>query len=123
MGLKAIASALLTAGLCWLPIHLTEAQSSAESLQREFLHPPDSARPRVWWHWMNGNITQEGIQLDLQWMHRVGIGSGQNFDASVGTPKLVDQRLVFMTPPWNEAFRHAVTLADQLGLEVGIAGS
>jgi hypothetical protein len=42
---------------------------------------------------MNGNITKEGIRLDLEWMNRVGIGGFQNFDASLGTPKLVEQRL------------------------------
>ena len=32
---------------------------------------------------MNGNITKEGIKLDLEWMQRVGIGGFQNFDASL----------------------------------------
>jgi hypothetical protein len=123
VGQKIIAMGLLTSGLCWIPVHPTVAQSSDDQLQREFISPPDSAKPRVWWHWMNGNITQEGIKLDLQWMHRIGIGGLQNFDESVLTPKVVDQRLVFMTPPWNEAFRYAVTLANRLGLEVAIAGS
>jgi hypothetical protein len=124
MGKKAVAMSLLAAVLCWAPTHLTVAQSSQESLQREFLSPPNSARPQVWWQWVNGNITEEGIKLDLQWMHRVGIGGLQNFfDVSFGTPKVVDQQLVFMTPPWNEAFRYAVTVADELGLEFAIAGS
>ena len=47
---------------------------------------------------MNGNITKEGIALDLDWMKRVGIGGFQNFDAALGTPKLVDKRLVYTTP-------------------------
>ena len=47
---------------------------SGDKLQSGFENPPASARPRVWWHWMNGNITKEGIKLDLEWMHRVGIG-------------------------------------------------
>jgi hypothetical protein len=72
---------------------------------------------------MNGNVTKEGIQLDLEWMHRVGIAGMQSFDASLSTPKLVDEPLVFMTPPWNDAFRYTATLADQLGLELAIAGS
>ena len=25
------------------------------TLRAEFDSPPASARPRVWWHWMNGN--------------------------------------------------------------------
>ena len=82
-----------------------------------------SARPRVWWHWMNGNITKEGIKLDLEWMHRVGLGGFQNFDAALDTPQVVDKRLAYMTPEWKDAFKYATTLADQLGLEEAIAGS
>ncbi len=72
---------------------------------------------------MNGNITEEGIKLDLEWMKRVGIGGLQNFDAALATPKVVDKRLVYMTPEWKEAFRYAVEMADKLGLEVAIASS
>jgi hypothetical protein len=72
---------------------------------------------------MNGNITKDGIKLDLEWMRRVGIGGFQNFDAALSTPKLVDKRLVYMTPEWKDAFKYATTLADQLGLEEAIAGS
>ena len=66
------------------------AQQSADSLQSGFENPPSSARPRVWWHWMNGNITQEGIKLDLEWMHRIGLAGFQNFDAALNTPQVVD---------------------------------
>src|SRR3954469_25046126 len=92
------------------------AQNASDPLTAGFLNPPDSAKPRVWWHWMNGNITKEGIKLDLEWMRRVGIGGFQNFDAALNTPKLVDHRLVYMTPEWKDAFKYATELADQLGL-------
>jgi hypothetical protein len=72
---------------------------------------------------MNGNITQEGIKLDLEWMHRVGLGGFQNFDAALATPQVVEKRLVYMTPEWKDAFKYATTLADRLGLEEAIAGS
>src|SRR5256884_1323579 len=36
-------------------------QSFRDTLESGFVNPPDSAKPRVWWHWMNGNITKEGI--------------------------------------------------------------
>src|SRR3954451_5324226 len=76
---------------CCLPIALAVFAQSADqrdtrdALRRDFLNPPQGARPRVWWHWMNGNITQEGIKLDLEWMKRVGIGGLQNFDAALAT--------------------------------------
>jgi hypothetical protein len=100
----------------------TEADSS-DYLASGFAQPPNSAAPRVWWHWMNGNITKDGIKLDLEWMKRIGIGGFQTFDASLGTPQVVDKRLVFMTPDWKDAFSYATNLADQLGLEMAIAGS
>src|SRR5664280_3097333 len=99
------------------------SRASADSLKSGFVNPPQSARPRVWWHWMNGNITKEGIKLDLEWMHRVGVAGFQNFDAALDTPQVVDKRLAYMTPEWKDAFKYATTLADQLGLEEAIAGS
>jgi hypothetical protein len=116
LGLAAAIAALLGA---WV----VSAQNSGDALERGFHNPPDSAKPRVWWHWMNGNITKEGIQADQEWMKRVGIGGFQNFDASLNTPQVVEKRLVYMTPEWKDAFKFAATLADRLGLEMAIAGS
>jgi hypothetical protein len=102
---------------------MVSAQSSDDALERGFQNPPDSAKPRVWWHWMSGNITKEGIKADLEWMKRASIAGFQNFDAGLDTPQIVEKRLVFMTPAWKEAFKYTATLADQLGLEMAIAGS
>jgi hypothetical protein len=35
------------------------AQNSADPLSEGFKTPPNSAKPRVWWQGMNGNITKE----------------------------------------------------------------
>ena len=109
-------------GLLCLPVE-GRAQPGEDVLMREFSNPPESAKPRVWWHWMNGNITKEGIKLDLEWMHRIGLGGFQNFDASLETPQVVEKRLAYMTPDWKDAFKYATTLGDQLGLEEAIASS
>jgi hypothetical protein len=101
----------------------TPPQGNADSLKSGFVNPPHSARPLVWWHWMNGNISKEGIKLDLEWMHRVGIGGFQNFDAALATPQVVEKRLAYMTPEWKDAFKYATNLANQLGMEEAIAGS
>ena len=99
------------------------AQPADDPLFAGFQDPPQSARPRVWWHWMNGNITEDGIAKDLAWMKSVGIGGMQNFDASLFTPQVVENRLVYMTPEWKRAFRFAASQAAEHGLELGIAGS
>lgn len=99
------------------------AFAQPSTLQNGFQAPPDAAKPRVWWHWMNGNITKDGITKDLEWMKRVGIGGFQNFDASLFTPNVTPKKLVFMTPDWKDAFKHTTDLAQKLGLEMAIAGS
>jgi hypothetical protein len=107
--------------LAWmLPVF---ALAQSPSLQSGFRTPPNAAKPRVWWHWMNGNITKEGITKDLEWMNRVGIGGFQNFDASLFTPQVTPKKLVFMTPEWKDAFRHTTDLAKKLQLEMAIAAS
>src|SRR5438094_3647144 len=106
-----------------LGVSTATAQSTRDLLKSGFENPPQSARPRVWWHWMNGNITQEGIKLDLEWMHRVGIVGFQNFDAALQTPQVVDKRLAYITPEWKEAFKYAIHVGDQFGMELAIAGS
>ncbi|MCW1429490.1 glycosyl hydrolase [Novosphingobium sp. JCM 18896] len=97
--------------------------ASAPSLEDQFRDPPNAARPRVWWHWMNGNVTKDGIAKDMAWMKRVGIGGLQNFDANLNTPQVVKDRLIYMRPDWKDAFRFAATEADRLGLELAIAAS
>lgn len=99
------------------------SQVKNDSIFANFQSPPNAAKPRVWWHWMNGNITKDGIRKDLEWMHRVGIGGFQNFDAALATPQIVPKRLTYMTPDWKDAFRFTTKLADSLHLEMAIAGS
>ncbi|MFN3620387.1 glycosyl hydrolase [Sphingorhabdus sp.] len=117
----------LGAGVLLPPLALaqdgTTALPDAVSMQQAFLDPPAEARPRTWWHWMNGNVTKEGIAKDLAWLKKVGIGGVQAFDASLNTPQVVEERLVFMTPKWKDAFRFADSEAERLGLELAIASS
>ena len=99
------------------------ALAQQDPLAAAFANPPAPAHPRVWWHWMNGNITKDGITQDLEWMHRVGIVGFQNFDAALNTPKVVDQRLIYMQPGWQDAFKFAIDKGDSYGFEMAIAGS
>lgn len=92
----------------------------AQNLLQGFMHPGNEARPRVWWHWLNGNITQDGIRKDLAWMQRAGIGGVHNFDAGLLTPQMIPERLTYMTEKWQEAFALAVATADSMGMEYTI---
>src|SRR6266850_412123 len=60
---------------------------SFSDLEQGFLHPPDSARPWIFWFWLNGNITSNGITADLEAMKRVGIGGVSSWTWIKAPPK------------------------------------
>jgi len=91
------------------------AAEPGEELARSFATPPDSASPQTWWHWMNGNITKEGITADLESMRRLGIRGVEIFNVSEGIP---DGSAPYMSPQWLDLFRFAAAEADRLGMEV-----
>ena len=113
----------LTSMFAVLCLAVSAGQNTSNSLRSGFETPPESARPRVWWHWMNGNITREGITLDLDWMHRVGLGGVDTIDASLSTPQVVKNRVIYMTPEWKSDFLLATKLVDKYGMKMSINSS
>lgn len=107
------------------------AKAQLSPLAHGFQHPPSEARPRVWWHWMEGNVSKEGIALDLAWMKRIGLGGLQMFDANLGPlgvmtggmPLDLTPRVVFGTPEWQEHLRFATEQAHKNGLEFTVHAS
>ena len=91
-----------------------------------FMNPPREARPYVWWHWINGNTSKEGIRKDLAWMDRIGIAGFHQFDAGgammQSLPPVVEPT-PYLSDAWKENFAFAIRLADSLGMEVGIASA
>ena len=95
-------------------------QTTPDPLFSGFRNPPDSARPRTWWHWTNGNVTETGITKDLEWMKRVGIGGFQLADVSAGGGQEVEPKIHFGTEEWYHAVRHSAEEARRLNLEMSI---
>ncbi len=87
------------------------------SLQEAFRDPPPSARPWVYWFWLNGNITRQGITADLEAMQRVGIGGVLIMEVDQGIPP---GPVAFMSPQWRDLFRHVLAEAARLGLQVNM---
>jgi len=52
-------------------VALTHLDVSGENLEQSFRDPPDTARPWVFWFWMNGNISRGRITRDLESRKRV----------------------------------------------------
>src|SRR3954452_6763836 len=87
----------------------------ADGLEDGFKSPPDSARPHTWWHWMNGNVSRDGISKDLEAMKRIGLGGFQAFSVSDAIPPGPVQ---YMSEQWLDLMTHAASEAGRLGLEM-----
>ncbi|HTL54319.1 MAG TPA: glycosyl hydrolase [Candidatus Limnocylindrales bacterium] len=85
--------------------------------EKSFVHPPPTARPWVYWFWLKGNITSNGITADLEAMKRVGIGGVLIMEVDQGTPKGPAD---FAGGPWRELFKHVCAEAHRLGLEINM---
>ena len=59
-------------------ISTCQAESDTNMLRKNFMTPPDSARPGVYWYFMDGNLSKEGMTKDLESMKKVGIGSNHH---------------------------------------------
>lgn len=91
------------------------ATADISSLRSQFATPPDSAKPHTWWHWMNENVTKEGITADLEAMAEVGIGGAQIFNVGEAIPY---GKVGYMSDAWLEMVNHAVNEARRLGIEI-----
>ena len=92
------------------------AAVSASNLAELFRSPPDSAKPKTWWHWMSGCVSREGITADLESMKRVGLRGA--FIFNVGQLP-VEGPVKFENDDWWKLMRFAAEESDRLGLELG----
>lgn len=90
------------------------------SLRAGFAAPTAESGPYTWWHWMNGNVSQDGITRDLESMKAVGIrgaylfdigGEGQRGQVPPGPVRV-------LSPEWFDHVQHAADEAERLGLEL-----
>jgi hypothetical protein len=84
-------------------------------LRASFVNPPESARPGVYWYFMDGNTTKEGMNGDLESMKAAGIGNVLFLEVNVGVPR---GKIDFLSEEWKELFKHAVKECERLGIEL-----
>lgn len=94
---------------------LAAAFSQSDELMQGFKSPPPEAKAQVWWHWINGNITKEGITADLEAMKEIGIQGAQIFNVSLGQPF---GGVTYLSPKWLELFKYSAIEAQRLNMEL-----
>jgi hypothetical protein len=93
------------------------------SLESGWTNPPIDARMRVYWWWLNGNVTEQSVTRDLEAMKAKGIGGAIIVDADGSSQEgnaRVPHGATFFSPAWRALYKHALHEADRLGLEMSL---
>lgn len=124
--IKFISRCLLTglaAGL--FTQNLVAQEKAQEKMSAAFKAPPSSVQTAVYWYWIEGNISKEGVIKDLEAMKAAGINRA--FIANIGgvgtgDPK-ASRKVEFMSEEWWDITHAALKRATELDIEIGIFNS
>ena len=114
---RLLAAAALTAAMA-----ITGACTSTEELARDFATPPETVQTGIYWYWISGNISEEGVVRDLHAMKRAGINRA--FIGNIGQDGLYTERnVLIMSDEWWKILHTALKTASELDIEIGIFNS
>ena len=106
---------LFLLALILLVASCTTENVSYYTLKSSFLNPPNSAKPGVYWYFMDGNQDKGEMTADLESMKEVGIGHVLFLEVNVGVPQ---GPVKFLSEEWQNNFTHAVRECERLGIEL-----
>jgi hypothetical protein len=89
---------------------------AAGELEERFVNPPDSARPGVYWYFLDGNLNGKEMTADLESMKAAGLGNLVFLEVDIGEPP--GGPVAFMSPKWQELFVQSVRDAERLGIDI-----
>ena len=96
--------------------------ASAESIREAFDNPKESHKPWVFWYWINGNITEEGIKADLESMADAGLGGVVLMH--INEHNVIPAGPVeFLSEEYQSLLAYTFKKASELGLKVNLYNS
>jgi len=93
------------------------ATDGGDSEYSAFVKPPDSARPWVYWYFMDGHLEASAMRADLESLKNAGLGGGVYLEVNIG---ITPGPIKFMSEPWQQMVADAFGHADSLGLEMAL---
>jgi hypothetical protein len=91
------------------------------SIAHNFQHIPDSIQTSVYWYWISGNISKEGVVKDLEAMKKVGINRA--FIGNIGLDDIPYSKIKMFSDEWWDILHTALKTATRLNIQIGIFNS
>ena len=92
-----------------LSIAVTGPLSLRAELADDFVHPPGSAKPWVFWVWLHADTTPAAMTRDLEQMKAKGIAGFILYDTGTGSLRLNNPK----TGPVNKEFQYETVLVGK----------
>ena len=87
----------------------------------DFKSPTKEVGVHTWWHWVDKNITRDGITKDLESMKKQGIVQATILNVGGGAnANLPIIPVIFNSAEWHAMFRWALEEAGRLGIKIGV---
>ena len=97
------------------------SSSNFQAVETSFIKIPDTVQTSVYWYWISGNISKEGVVKDLEAMKKVGINRA--FIGNIGLDDVPYGKVKFMSDDWWDIMHIALKTATRLNIEIGIFNS
>ncbi|MCR8556723.1 glycoside hydrolase family 2 [Mucilaginibacter sp. BJC16-A38] len=114
--------------ICFLVIcKISSGQNSAippyrsedfKTIEAGFITAPDSIQTSVYWYWLSGNVSKQGVVEDLEAMKKVGINRA--FIGNIGLNDVQQGKVKFLSDEWWDILHTALKIATRLNIKIGI---
>ncbi len=91
----------------------------SQALESGFTTPSDSVQTAVYWHWVNGNLSKEGIVKDLHAMKKAGINRAFITDIGLTAAECPMGKVQLFSEEWWEIVHTTLKTATELNVEIG----
>ncbi len=89
-----------------------------DPLYSGFKTTPDSVQTSVYWYWISGNVSKEGVVKDLESMKKVGINRA--FIGNVGLDEIPYGKVKMFSDEWWDIMHTALKTATKLKIDIGV---
>jgi hypothetical protein len=118
----AVSACILLATACGESTLLDQKDSpEMRELARNFATPTESVQTAVYWYWISGHVSKEGVVKDLYSMKEAGINRA--FIGNIFLKGMPSGEVKVFSDEWWEILHLALKTATELDIEIGIFNS
>ena len=88
------------------------------NIEKTFVHIPDTIQTSIYWYWIDGKISKEGVVKDLEAMKKIGINRA--FIGNIGLDEKSNGKVKLFSDEWWDILHTALKTATRLNIQIGI---